>query len=172
VTVTRTLTASTILTGSGNSILLNYWQKKTLKIHHWHWSIQILWSSVIFLWWLTLILLISALIISDDEGRDGSQNVGLFIVLPTDMASSPRMFYWVLCQFHLTSRVAIYVPYGHSNIIFLSQYPKYRLPKMFAHQTFYIHYVTVHAWFIQGDSGGICTTLGNDSMSDSKQKSS
>ena len=23
---------------------------------------------------------------------------------------------------------------------------------------------------IQGDSGGICTTLGNDSMSDSKQK--
>ena len=27
-------------------------------------------------------------------------------------------------------------------------------------------------WYIQGDSGGICTTLGNDSMSDSKQKSS
>ena len=26
--------------------------------------------------------------------------------------------------------------------------------------------------FIQDDSGGICTTLGNDSMSDSKQKSS
>jgi len=26
--------------------------------------------------------------------------------------------------------------------------------------------------YIQGDSGGICTTLGNDSMSDSKQKSS
>jgi hypothetical protein len=25
---------------------------------------------------------------------------------------------------------------------------------------------------IQGDSGGICTTLGDDSMSDSKQKSS
>ena len=25
---------------------------------------------------------------------------------------------------------------------------------------------------IQGDSGGICTTLGNDSMSDSKQKNS
>ena len=25
--------------------------------------------------------------------------------------------------------------------------------------------------YIQGDSGGICTTLGNDSMSDSKQKS-
>ena len=25
---------------------------------------------------------------------------------------------------------------------------------------------------IQGDSGGICTTLGNDSMSDSKQKGS
>ena len=25
---------------------------------------------------------------------------------------------------------------------------------------------------IQGDSGGICTTLGNDSMSDSKEKSS
>ena len=25
---------------------------------------------------------------------------------------------------------------------------------------------------IQGDSGGICTTLGNDSMSDSKKKSS
>ena len=26
--------------------------------------------------------------------------------------------------------------------------------------------------YIQGDSGGICTTLGYDSMSDSKQKSS
>jgi hypothetical protein len=26
--------------------------------------------------------------------------------------------------------------------------------------------------FIQGDSGGICSTLGNDSMCDSKQKSS
>ena len=26
--------------------------------------------------------------------------------------------------------------------------------------------------YIQGDSGGICATLGNDSMSDSKQKSS
>ena len=26
--------------------------------------------------------------------------------------------------------------------------------------------------YIQGDSGGICTTLGNDSMSDSKQKNS
>ena len=26
--------------------------------------------------------------------------------------------------------------------------------------------------YIQDDSGGICTTLGNDSMSDSKQKSS
>jgi hypothetical protein len=27
-------------------------------------------------------------------------------------------------------------------------------------------------WYIQGDSGGICTTLGNDSMIDFKQKSS
>jgi len=26
--------------------------------------------------------------------------------------------------------------------------------------------------YIQGDSGGICNTLGNDSMCDSKQKSS
>ena len=36
-------------------------------------------------------------------------------------------------------------------------------------------YVCVCVWFcmyIQGDSGGICITLGNDSMSDSKQKSS
>ena len=31
---------------------------------------------------------------------------------------------------------------------------------------------SLHAADIQGDSGGICTTLGNDSMSDSKQKSS
>ena len=30
-------------------------------------------------------------------------------------------------------------------------------------------YIYTHT---QGDSGGICTTLGNDSMSDSKQKSS
>ena len=30
-------------------------------------------------------------------------------------------------------------------------------------------YIYIHT---QGDSGGICTTLGNDSMSDSKQKSS
>jgi len=40
-----------------------------------------------------------------------------------------------------------------------------------------ILHVTESIWFaiskhIQGNSGGICTTLGNDSMSDSKQKSS
>jgi len=29
-----------------------------------------------------------------------------------------------------------------------------------------------YALYIQGDSGGICNTLGNDSMCDSKQKSS
>ena len=33
--------------------------------------------------------------------------------------------------------------------------------------SFYALYI-----YIQGDSGGICTNLGNDSMSDSKQKSS
>ena len=123
-----------ILTGFRNSILLNYGQIKALKIHHSHWSVQILRSSAILLWWLTLILLISSLI-PDDEDRDGSQNVGLFIVLPPDMAGSPRMFYWVLCQFHLTSRVTICVPYIFSNVIFLSEYPKYKLPKMFAHHT-------------------------------------
>ena len=32
--------------------------------------------------------------------------------------------------------------------------------------------VYINKFHIQGDSGGICTTLGNDSMSDSKQKSS
>jgi hypothetical protein len=32
--------------------------------------------------------------------------------------------------------------------------------------------IIVHAMHIQGDSGGICNTLGNDSMRDSKQKSS
>ena len=32
-------------------------------------------------------------------------------------------------------------------------------------------YVCVYK-YIQGDSGGICNTLGNDSMCDSKQKSS
>ena len=31
---------------------------------------------------------------------------------------------------------------------------------------------TLAGVYIQGDSGGICITLGNDSMSDSKQKSS
>ena len=33
---------------------------------------------------------------------------------------------------------------------------------------FYAHHQELE--IIQGDSGGICTTLGNDSMSDSKQK--
>jgi len=34
-------------------------------------------------------------------------------------------------------------------------------------------YVCVYVcMYIQGDSGGICTTLGYDNMSDSKQKSS
>jgi len=36
-------------------------------------------------------------------------------------------------------------------------------------------YICIHTYihiYIQGDSGGICITLGNDSMSDSKQKSS
>ena len=41
---------------------------------------------------------------------------------------------------------------------------------MHVHTHIYIIYTM---WiYIQGDSGGICTTLGNDSMSDSKQKSS
>ena len=40
------------------------------------------------------------------------------------------------------------------------------VPVIFEPHCTYIH---TH---IQGDSGGICTTLGNDSMSDSKQKSS
>ena len=34
------------------------------------------------------------------------------------------------------------------------------------------HGVTFTSSNIQGDSGGICATLGDDSMSDSKQKSS
>ena len=33
-------------------------------------------------------------------------------------------------------------------------------------------HVAKHTFYIQGDSGGICTTLGNDSMSNSKKKSS
>jgi hypothetical protein len=33
-------------------------------------------------------------------------------------------------------------------------------------------HLLVSELYIQGDSGGICNTLGNDSMSDSKQKSS
>ena len=33
-------------------------------------------------------------------------------------------------------------------------------------------YILSNITCIQSDSGGICTTLGNDSMSDSKQKSS
>ena len=39
----------------------------------------------------------------------------------------------------------------------------------FSLYTFPLKKVICH---IQGDSGGICTTLGNDSMSDSKQKCS
>ena len=31
-------------------------------------------------------------------------------------------------------------------------------------------FILGHLVYIQGDSGGICTTLGNDSMSDSKNK--
>jgi hypothetical protein len=38
---------------------------------------------------------------------------------------------------------------------------------------FYCHRVSTQLQLnIQGDSGGICSTLGNDSMRDSKQKSS
>jgi len=33
-------------------------------------------------------------------------------------------------------------------------------------------FLNLHSFYIQRDSGGICTTLGYDSMSDSKQKSS
>ena len=33
-------------------------------------------------------------------------------------------------------------------------------------------YISSSCTHIQGDSGGLCTTLGNDSMSDSEQKSS
>ena len=36
----------------------------------------------------------------------------------------------------------------------------------------YIYIIYIYYIYIKGDSGGICITLGNDSMSDSKQKSS
>ena len=40
----------------------------------------------------------------------------------------------------------------------------------FQQYTLYINiYIYIYI-YIQDDSGGICTTLGNDSMSDSKQK--
>ena len=52
-----------------------------------------------------------------------------------------------LCYYHM----------NHTGKIQLSSY------------TLTLSYRTTH---IQGDSGGICITLGNDSMSDSKQKSS
>jgi hypothetical protein len=32
---------------------------------------------------------------SDDDDKDGSRNVGLLTVVPTDVAASPRKFYWV-----------------------------------------------------------------------------
>jgi len=35
----------------------------------------------------------------------------------------------------------------------------------------YLEFSLAVRHYIQGDSGGICITLGNDSMSDSKQKS-
>jgi hypothetical protein len=80
-------------------------------------------------------------------GRDGSWNVGLSIVVPPDVTASPRMFYRVLCQFHLPPRVTVCVPHVHSDVIFLSpRYPKYILPKMFPHQHF-THFMTVRTWF-------------------------
>ena len=36
----------------------------------------------------------------------------------------------------------------------------------------FIIFLYISLYYIQSDSGGICITLGNDSMSDSKQKSS
>jgi len=36
----------------------------------------------------------------------------------------------------------------------------------------YLHNNILFYYIIQGDSGGICNTLGNDSMCDSKQKCS
>ena len=51
-----------------------------------------------------------------------------------------------------------------NNIILLMEQYEFNLDLNWQYTLFYI--------YIQGDSGGICTTLGNDSMSDSKQKSS
>ena len=49
--------------------------------------------------------------------------------------------------------------------------PLYRPPKPDKQKSNNFYHCTVHS-DIQGDSGGICITLGNDSMSDSKQKNS
>ena len=43
---------------------------------------------------------------------------------------------------------------------------------LFINDIFQLRYKINCLTHIQSDSGGICTTLGNDSMSDSKQKSS
>jgi hypothetical protein len=47
-----------------------------------------------------------------------------------------------------------------------------QLSRMFLFPPFLLFISILKTEDIQGDSGGICTTLGDDSMSDSKQKSS
>jgi hypothetical protein len=141
-TTTRTSRASNNLTGSCNSILLNYWQKKALKIHHLHWSVQILSSSAIFLWWLTLILLISSLI-SDDEDRD----VGLFIVLPPDMAGSPENVLLSPMPISPALQGHNLCPICPFSCYFLISISKVQTSQNICPSNVYIHFITVHTWF-------------------------
>ena len=57
-------------------------------------------------------------------------------------------------------------PFYSMNLMPVSLEPLERVLRCGTFVVLYIYFI------IQGDSGGICSTLGNDSMSDSKQKSS
>jgi hypothetical protein len=71
------------------------------------------------------------------------------------------MYYYCkksLCYFYV--RVYIYIHHeinNNNNFLIL---------------VLYYQWENIHVIYIQGDSGGICETWGNDSMCDSKQKSS
>ena len=43
----------------------------------------------------------------DDEDRNGPQNVGLLAIQPSDVAASPRIFYWMFVLITVDGRITL-----------------------------------------------------------------
>ena len=94
--------------------------------------------------------------------------------MPLPLGGSDKNLSLVLCLYFICD-----IFYGSSCTVSVSFYEGsrkiFQSPPVVQNQKIFAEFLNCNFLeidLIQGDSGGTCTTLGNDSMSDSKQRSS